>query len=101
MGRVPATYAAGAIGCPPDHDPVRGGKAIADYDEELRDVLGEFEGRTETLRATASGTVVSLVSQFSPRWGRARVSGHELDERQADGSPKAGVDMVACRDPKM
>ena len=52
-------------------------------------------------RATASGTVVSLVSQFSAYSGRVRVTAHELYERQADGSLKLAVDMFAFRDPKM
>jgi ketosteroid isomerase-like protein len=96
-----ATYAEDAIACPPNHEPIRGGKAIAEYYKGVRDVLGELEGGTETLRATASGTVVSLLSQFSAYSGRVRVTAHELYERQADGSLKLAHDMFAFRVPKM
>jgi len=96
-----AGYADDAIACPPNHEPIRGGRAITEYYKGLRDALGELEGGTETLRATASGKVVSLLSQFSARSGRFRVTAHELYERQTDGSLKLAVDMFAVRDPKM
>jgi ketosteroid isomerase-like protein len=96
-----ATYAEDAIACPPNHEPIRGGKSIAEYYKGLRDVLGELEGGTETLRATASGKVVSLLSKYSAYSGRVRVTAHELYERQSDGSLKLAVDMFAFRDPKM
>jgi ketosteroid isomerase-like protein len=90
-----ATYTEDAIACPPNHEPIRGGKAIAEYYKGVRDALGELEGGTETLRATASGTVVSLLSQFSAYSGRIRVSAHELYERQlvqdADVTRRKGI----------
>lgn len=94
-----ATYTEDAIAVPPNHEPIRGGKAIAEYYESLRDAIGELEGGTEAFRASASGNLVSIVAKYSGRSGQLRFTGHELYERQPDGSLKMGVDMVGLRDP--
>jgi ketosteroid isomerase-like protein len=94
-----ATYAPDAIAVPPNHEPIRGGKAIAGYYQSLRDAVGELEGGTETFRAEAGGNLVSLVAKYSGRSGQVRFTAHELYERQPDGSLKLAVDMVGLRDP--
>jgi ketosteroid isomerase-like protein len=96
-----ALYAEDAIAVPPNHEPVQGRAAIVEYYKGLRDSLGEMEGGTETFRGAASGKLVSLVAKYSAYSGRVRFVGHELFERQPDGSLKCTVDMVGFRDPQM
>jgi ketosteroid isomerase-like protein len=92
-------YKEDAIALPPNHEPIQGRAAIIDYYKGLRDALGELEGGTEPFRATASGNLVSIVGKYSVVSGRLRVTGHELWERQPDGSLKFAVDQYGLRDP--
>jgi ketosteroid isomerase-like protein len=91
-------YTDDAIGVPPNHEPIHGGKAIAEYYRSLRDTAGELEGGTQWFRVQSSGDVVSLVGKYSIYSGRVRVTSHELYERQPDGSMKLAVDMFGYRD---
>ena len=95
-----ALYGQDAIGVPPNHEPLRGGKAIVGYYKGIRDATGELEGGTETWRGTASGNLVSVVGKYSAYSSRLRFTSHELFERQPDGSLKLVVDMVGLRDPE-
>ena len=92
-------YAEDALAVPPSHEPIRGRAAIIEYLRGARDALGEFEGGTETFRASASGKLVSLVGEYSARSGKLRLTGHELFERQPDGPLRCTVDMFGFRDP--
>ena len=92
-------YADDALAVPPNHEPIRGRAAIIEYLRGARDALGEFEGGTETFRASASGNLVSLVGEYSARSGKLRLTGHELFERQPDGPLRCTVDMFGFRDP--
>ena len=92
-------YAEDALAIPPNHEPIRGRVAIVEYWASVRDTYGEMAGGTETLRASASGNLVSLVGKYSFYTGRIRAVTHELFERQPDGSLKCTVDMPGLSDP--
>jgi hypothetical protein len=85
---------------PPNHEPLRGRAAIAEFYKGLRDVAGELEGGAETRRGRASGNLVSVVGKYSVYSGRVRFTSHELFKRQPDGSLKYVVDMYGNRDPQ-
>jgi ketosteroid isomerase-like protein len=95
-----ALYMEDAIAIPPNHEPIRGRAAIAEFYKGLRDVAGELEGGTETWRGTPSGNLVSVVGKYSVYSGRVRFTSHELFKRQPDGSLKYVVDMYGYRDPQ-
>lgn len=92
-------YAEDAIALPPNHEPVRGRAAIAEYFRGVRDSLGEAEVSGPPLRSSVSGDNVSLMSQYSAHQGQLRVVAHETFERQPDGSLRAVQDMFGFRDP--
>jgi ketosteroid isomerase-like protein len=92
-------YADDAIVIPPNTEPLRGHAAILAYYKNLRDILGPLEGGTDFFRTSSSGNLVSLVPKYSVRFGRLRITSHELFERQPDGSLKDVVDMFGSRDP--
>jgi len=92
-------YAEDAIALPPNHEPVRGPAAIAEYFRGVRDSLGEAEYNQQPLRSSVSGDNVSLMSEYSGHQGQLRVLGHETFERQPDGSLRAVQDMFGFRDP--
>ena len=92
-------YAEDAIALPPNHEPVRGPAAIAEYFRSVRDSLGEAVYKSTPLRSSVSGDNVSLMSEYSGHQGQLRVLGHETFERQPDGSLRAVQDMFGFRDP--
>ena len=92
-------YAEDAMALPPNHEPIQGGAAIAEYFRENRDSLGEAEFGGTPLRSSASGDLVSIVVEYSGHQGRLRVVAHETFERQADGSLLNVHDAFGFRDP--
>jgi ketosteroid isomerase-like protein len=93
-----ALYTEDALLVAPNHEPVRGPAAIAEYLRSTRDFFGEVICG-DPLRATASGRLASLVGQCSAFSGRYRFVTHEGFERQSDGVVRFAVDMFGDRDP--
>ena len=96
---VAVYYVENAIVVAPNHEPIRGRAAIADYFRGVRDAFGDIEVSAEPWRASASGSLVSVVGKYAGQAGHIRATSHELFERQSDGSLKCTVDMFGFRDP--
>ena len=96
---VAVYYVENALVVAPNHEPIQGRAAIADYFRGVRDAFGDIEVSTEPWRASASGTLVSVVGKYEGQAGHIRATSHELFERQPDGSLKCTVDMFGFRDP--
>jgi ketosteroid isomerase-like protein len=92
-------YAEDAIALPPNHEPIQGGAAIAEYFRENRDSLGEAEFSGAPLSSSASGDLVSIIVEYSGHQGQLRVVAHETFERQSDGSLRNVHDAFGFRDP--
>jgi ketosteroid isomerase-like protein len=92
-------YAEDAIALPPNHEPIQGRAAIAEYFRGVRDSLGEAEFSGPPLGSSVSGDLVSIIPQYSAHQGQLRVVAHELFERQPDGSLLCVHDAFGFRDP--
>ena len=94
-----ALYLDDALMLPPNHEPIRGRDAIAEYLRSLRDVAGPIDaGGVEHVRVRGSGTLANIVGKFSIHSGRGRMMTDEVFERQADGSVLCGIDHFSFRD---
>lgn len=93
-----ALYAEDAILILPNHEPVRGPAAIVAFLRTMRDVFGEIVF-VDMLRASASGTLASLVATYTAYGGQTRFVAHEAFERQSDGVMRVVADMFGSRDP--
>jgi ketosteroid isomerase-like protein len=81
----------------PNHEPIRGRAAIAEYLKGARAQLGEYSADDVSYHITSSDTLVSLLGDYSFRSGTLRFNAHELYERQPDGSVRNVVDMFGFR----
>lgn len=96
---VAVYYVENAMVIAPNHEPIQGRAAIADYFRGVRDAFGDIEMSAQPWRASASGSLVSVVGKYEGQAGHIRATSHELFERQSDGSLKCTVDMFGFRDP--
>ena len=97
-------YMDDALMVPPNHEPVRGRDAIAEYLRGVRDAAGPFDmnGRdirgSESARVRGSGGLANFVYGFTIQSGHVRMTSNELYERQPDGSVLIGIDEFSLRD---
>ena len=92
-------YTENAIVVAPNHEPIEGRAAIIEYMRGARDAFGDIEVDPDAWRASASGSLVSIVAKYEGQHGGIRATAHELFARQPDGSLKCTVDMFGFRDP--
>ena len=92
-------YAENALLMSPNHEPIRGRKAIVEELKGVRQAFGEFSG-LRLMQVVESEGLTSIVASFATLHGGARIVTHEAFQRQVDGSWKVIADMVGFRDPQ-
>ena len=92
-------YTEDAVGLPPNHDPVLGRDAWADYLRSIRDVAGPLDPQFDWVRVRVTGgRTAHVVSKFTTQSGRVHMTYTGLYERQPDGSALLGVDQFGFGD---
>lgn len=91
-------FAEDAIAVPPNHEPIRGNKAIVELNKTLRPFVGEILSGNEPHRVITSGTITTIVGNYVFSTG-IRLTSTEVYQRQADGRYKLQVDHYGFRDP--
>jgi ketosteroid isomerase-like protein len=92
-------YAENALLMPPNHEPIRGKKAIVEELKGLRQAFGEM-CCLRPMQVVQSEGLTSIGTNFASLQGGVRIVAHEAFQRQVDGSWKVIVDMVGFRDPQ-
>lgn len=91
-----ALYLDDAVAIPPNHEPIEGRAAIAEYFKSIRDAVGEGHC-DEPFKFTVSGKFVAAVGHCAAYSGRLGFNTHELFEQQDDGSLLFKFDMFGLR----
>lgn len=91
-------FAEDAVAVPPNHEPMRGNKAIVEFNKTVRPLVGEILPGNEPHRVIKNGNLTTIVGNYVFTSG-IRLTSTEVYQRQADGRYRLQIDHYGFRDP--